>query len=341
MRSIAAMVPLALTLSALPLAAAETPCTATGPTSVPAETVGGLAEGPHTLVVDGVRLWYCVAGSAHPEAPPLLFLHGGPGEGSLRFAALGGPYLEPFLQVVHFDQRGSGRSERPWTRAYSLDRLVEDVEALRRALDVPRMAVMGHSFGVALALEYAAKYPDHVSHLVLAAGLSDAILSGRSQCRRLAEVNPEAHTRAITAPDGTRATDPANCSVSRAFRGPELEAFFRANMFPDSSTRIRLDSLQAASGLRNTGEMGGALFEAGLARWRFTRHDRLTMPVLIIAGRHDHQVGLEGPQELARALPKARLLIYEQSGHFMYVEEPERFARDVAEFIRPTPVGLR
>ncbi len=69
--------------------------------------------------------------------------------------------------MVYYDQRGSGRSERPWSGGYSLERLVEDVEALRRELGAPSVALIGHSFGGTLALEYAAKYPERGSRMVL------------------------------------------------------------------------------------------------------------------------------------------------------------------------------
>lgn len=307
------------------------PCVASGPDAVPTTTEGGLAAGPHTIIVDGVRLWYCVAGEAPQDAPPVVFLHGGPGQGSHHFAALLGPRLEPALRMVYFDQRGSGRSERPWDDRYSMDRLVDDIEALRLALSVPRIALIGHSFGATLALEYAARYPDHVSRMALVGGLSDVQASLRSQCRRLAELHPEAYERAIEAAPAS-AGEAGTCDVFGALEGEERERFFTDNMFPDPAVEERLDSLVEASGLRNTGEVGRALFSSGLMEWRFTDHQRLTMPVLVIAGKHDYQVGLEAQRALAEALPDGRLLVYEQSGHFSYLDEPDRFARDVIDF---------
>jgi proline iminopeptidase len=307
-------------------------CTAKGPAAIPSEVVPGLRDGPHTLIVDGVRLWYCVAGNGAAGAPPVVFLHGGPGQGSYHFAALSGPTLEPSLRAVYFDQRGSGRSERPWTRDYSLSTLVEDIEALRRALGVPQIALIAHSFGSALALEYAAKYPERVSRIVIFDGISDVPASGRSQCDRLARVNPQAYAR--SAANGKAPVDVAECSVTRALSGRELTAFFRASMFPDSTTATRLDSVYAASGLRNTGELSAALFnKGGMGQWRFTAYERLAMPVLVIAGRHDYQVGLEPQRELARRVPNGRLLLYDESGHYPNLDEPARFARDVVAFI--------
>src|SRR2546422_1269440 len=143
----------------------------TVPASLGGQSIAsGLRDGPHQVVVNNVRLWYRVAGRPAAGVPPVVFLHGGPGQGSYHFAALVGPYLERSLRMVYFDQRGSGNSERPWTGEYSMATLVEDIEGLRRELGVPQIALIGHSFGGTLALEYAAAYPTRVARLVIVAG---------------------------------------------------------------------------------------------------------------------------------------------------------------------------
>lgn len=288
-----------------------------------------LQGGTHETVINGVRHWYRVAGECSDGVVPTVFLHGGPGEGSDRFATLIGPRLEADLCMVYLDQRGSGRSDRPADGDYAIPTLVADIEGLRRALGVPRIALVAHSFGVILALEYAAAHPEHTGRLVLAGGVSDVPAAIQAQCERLAEVNPEAHDRAVEAAAGSDMP----CNIFRALPGPEAEAFFEANMFPYTRTLARLDSVDAASGYENTGEMGRALFAGGLLEYRFAGHDRLTVPVLVIAGLLDYQGGREPHRELVRRLPNARLLEYETAGHFMYVEEPERFARDLVAFL--------
>lgn len=286
----------------------------------------GLREGPHDVVVNGVRLWYRVAGTAPADAPPVVFLHGGPGQGSQSFAALAGPRLEPALRMVYLDQRGSGRSERPWNGAYSIDLLVEDLEGVRRGLGVPRMALLAQSFGAVVALEYAARYPAHVSRMVIAAGLSDTPASLRGQCARLAELDPPAHARAVAAGGD------AGCNPFAAYEGAAQGEFVARNMFPDAAVRAALERADTAGGLRNKGELGGAIFSQGLLGWRFAGHDRLAMPVLVIAGERDYQINLEPQRDLARRLPDAELLVYEDAGHFMFLDRPDRFARDVIAF---------
>src|SRR6185437_11360454 len=65
-----------------------------------AQSTGALRTGEHDVVVNGVRLWYRVAGTSKAGTPPVLFLHGGPGYNSYSFAALEGPLLEKSLRMI-------------------------------------------------------------------------------------------------------------------------------------------------------------------------------------------------------------------------------------------------
>ena len=89
-----------------------------------------LSTGVHNEVINGVRLWYRVAGPA--KSTPVVFLHGGPGQGSQTFARFAGSALERTNRMVYLDQRGSGRSEKHWKKEYSLALMVDDLEQLRR-----------------------------------------------------------------------------------------------------------------------------------------------------------------------------------------------------------------
>jgi proline iminopeptidase len=125
-----------------------------------------------------------------------------------------------------------------------------------------------------------------------------------------------------------------------AYSGDEARAFATRNLFPDPATRAKVEALDNVDGLRNTGEVSGALFRKGLLRYHFTNAALVRSPVLVIAGLRDFQAAIEPQKDLVRALPNAVLIEYESSGHFMFVEDPRRFARDISEFLRsvsPSP----
>ena len=320
---------LALCLAAVALASCNAARNLPEPQVAP-----GATSGEHEVTLNGARQFYRIAGTARPGVPLVVFLHGGPGQGSQHFDALAGPYLEPQLRMVYYDQRGSGKSERPADRNYSLATLVEDVEALRRALGVDKLAVLGHSFGGLLALEYALKYPEHVSHLIFVSGVWNFPLQCRLRAERLAELRPEAYARVrgdTLDREGKRRSD---CDLEfLALRGEERERYNTEAMFPNPHVALRIDSVNAARGVRNTGELGRALFGAGLLQYQVQSVATLRMPTLIIAGRHDGAVRPAGLRMLADRLPNARFVEFANSGHFVYLDEPERFAREVNLFV--------
>ena len=303
--------------------------------------------GEHNEVLNGVRLYYRMAGKsidlAGRPSTPVIFLHGGPGYNSHSFATLAGPRLEQHLQMVYFDQRGCGRSERPWTQAYSIETLVEDIEALRHRLGADKIALIGHSFGGALALEYAVRHPEHVWRMVLVGGFSDGPASVRVWRERLESIDPIALSRATspaTVQQNSSETSDHVCSEAKAnmalvnqANGKNGKAFFDHLQFVDQSIREKQDAVDAASGLKNTGELSNALFSGGLACYRFTQHSRVTMPVLVVGGRHDGAIGIKPLRDLASKLPHATFFEYEHSAHFPYLEEPDRFSGDVVRFL--------
>jgi proline iminopeptidase len=208
--------------------------------------------------------------------------------------------------------------------------LVEDIEALRVHLGVPRISLLAHSFGVVLALEYAAKYPDRVEAAVLAGPLWNAPSSCNEHVERLAELRPDAYRTIMARPP---AAEKDACRRNDGiFSGREREEITAANMFPNPATRELLQRLENESGLKNTGELGRAVFGQGLTRYKFEGADQVAAPVLVIGGSRDFGAGPRTQRELARLLPRGRFVEYEGIGHWMFLEEPDRFARDVTKF---------
>jgi proline iminopeptidase len=112
---------------------------------------------------DGVLIYYVEFG----KGPPLVILHGGPGADHSYFL----PWLLGLARnhrLVFLDERGSGQSERlEDVTLYTVDNMVEDVEAVRFGLDLGDVDLLGHSFGGVLAQAYALKYQRHLKHLIL------------------------------------------------------------------------------------------------------------------------------------------------------------------------------
>ena len=146
------------------------------------------------------------------------------------------------LRQLNRTHAGITCTRRPASGEYSIPILVEDLERLRQHLGVPRLSLVGQSFGGTLALEYAAKYPEHVDRLVFVAGLWDTPYQCSLRLRTLAERRPEVYARVradTLRPDGTRRDD---CDLEfRGFAsGAEREAYSTEAMFPDTTVSARM-----------------------------------------------------------------------------------------------------
>lgn len=288
----------------------------------------------HVRTGDGVQLWYRVAG--RETGVPVLFLHGGPGEGSQTMQALAGPALEKRNRVVYLDQRGSGQSERPKDEKYYSMRLLEsDVDVVRRALGADKIVLLAHSAGTPIALEYAADHPDHVAGLILTGAVPDMPAVLEHLCDRVKAVHPELYAKAVAAKAPGQ-----KCNPFAALTDEQRQVFFDDNMFPDPMVRDRVNWLDHIPSLANSGQLGNALFSQGLMDYRFSRANRISMPLMFIAGGRDFQTAIAPQRALAAKVRSGRVLVYPNAGHFMFADEPERFARDVAAFVtRVSPKG--
>src|SRR6266849_7877969 len=127
-----------------------------------AQNVFPLQEG--LVDANGVLIYYTTLG----RGAPLVIVHGGPGASHDYFL----PYLLPLARhnrLIFIDERGSGRSQKlEDLSGYTVENMVENVEAVRIALRLGKITLLGHSYGGALAQAYALKYQKNLTHLILA-----------------------------------------------------------------------------------------------------------------------------------------------------------------------------
>lgn len=118
------------------------------------------------VAVEGGEVWVRVNGDLEAGGEPAIFIHGGPGGTHLTFGGL--ISLADSRAVILYDQLGSGMSDRTDDPAnWRVERFVGELEAIRQALGIERWHLVGHSWGSALALEYAAAFPQHAASAVM------------------------------------------------------------------------------------------------------------------------------------------------------------------------------
>jgi proline iminopeptidase len=255
----------------------------------------------------------------------LLTLHGGPGVPHDALEPL--ERLADERAVVFYDQLGCGKSDRSDdTSLWTLQRYVDEVDLVRRALALDDVHILGHSWGATLAVEYVLQHPKGVRSVIFA---DPAISVPRWAADGLAlrdEVLPEDARRAL---------------IEHPLDSPEyrkaMNLYFRLtlcrlNPWPDAMVRSwagadpriyatmwGIDEFHVNGNLRDydpTGRLG-----------------ELLMPTLFLCGRYDG-ARPETVAEFAAAVPLGEFVLFQDSSHTPFFEEPERFDSVVRDFLQ-------
>lgn len=142
------------------------PVSAREPVQAAAARAWAMPERELMVPVEGGRVWVSVNGNLEAAGAPVVFIHGGPGSTHTGFGGL--TALADQRAVILYDQLDSGMSDHPGDPAnWRVARFVGELEAIRKALKIERWHVVGHSWGSAIALEYAAIHPGRVASTVL------------------------------------------------------------------------------------------------------------------------------------------------------------------------------
>ncbi|MFJ3901358.1 alpha/beta fold hydrolase [Streptomyces sp. NPDC090025] len=271
---------------------------------------------------------------AHRFLPP----HAGSGDGATMFCLPGGPADSRYLgdlgglaahrTLLLPDLRGTGRTPAPADPArYRCDRQVDDIEALRAHLGLDRIALLGHSAGANLALQYAARHPRRVDRLILitpglrAAGIDIAVETRLALARRRAHEPwfPAAFAALTAVNDGSGADWDA---VAPFFHGRWDEAARRHH------TASAPENPEAVAGFGADDTFAPAAVEATRAALT-----RLTAPTLLLAGEFDLNSPPSAVAALAPLLPNATLRVRPGAGHYPWLDDPAGFVATVREFL--------
>jgi proline iminopeptidase len=276
------------------------------------------------MSIRGLSLFVKVIGQGYP----LVLMHGGPGSADHSTMLPLRPCADRFT-LVFYDHRCNGRSEGADVSSMTWDNLTADAEALRQTLGFEKWAVLGHSFGGMVALEYALRYPQSLSHLLLVDTCGDTWW--------VQENAPEALAQ--------RGFSPATVKTARRFYNGEIAP----NEMVPSMIKLsrayyhRLGPIRLAQdfvlGLRIRSRPEALIFAYGQLLKGWTVMDRLgeiKVPTLVMAGRDDFQFPPEHQAELAAGIADARLEIIERAGHNAPTERSAEVIQAVKNFMSTT-----
>jgi proline iminopeptidase len=257
----------------------------------------------------------------------VIVVHGG--------AGLPHEYFHPMLsslsryaRLVYFDRRADMLSTRSVFEPASPSELADDIDALRKSLGLQRVTLLGHSFGGNIALTYALRYPSHVKRLILV-GTSALVESQSEVEKRLAKSLSAEEAAAFYSNEGT-SKQVSPCEQARLRYRALYRHYF--HKVPDNATLDRnvyavyFDALARKQLLMN--DPSGFDLRSQLSR--------VTVPVMVVAGRHDEVTPMADATELAAGLPQGMLVVMNQSGHFPFFEENYMFTQWVHRFLDGT-----
>jgi pimeloyl-ACP methyl ester carboxylesterase len=276
-----------------------------------------------TISVRGVSLFVKVIGQGYP----MMLMHGGPGLDHITLSAFR-PCADRFT-LVFYDHRCHGRSTGAEVSSMTWENLTADADALRQTLGFDKWAVLGNSFGGMVALEYALRYPQSLSHLLLI----DAGGDSRWQQQNAPELLVQ------------RGYSPDTVETARRFFNGEIapNEMVPAMRKLGSAYYHRLSPLLQARemvlGLRMKIRPEAFIFGCGQLLKGWTVMERLgeiKVPTLVLAGREDFQFPPEHQEELAAGIPNANLVIVERAGHNAPSERPAEVIEAVKSFMSAT-----
>lgn len=280
--------------------------------------IEGIAKAP-----DGAPIFYRVFGSGKP----LLIINGGPGMNSEGFAGLASTLSKDFKAII-YDQRGTGRSvlQKLDTSTITMQKMIEDIEALREHLHIQTLSVLGHSFGGMVASYYATQHPERIDRLVLSS-------SGGVDLELLSYV-PTAINKRLTEEERKNVSywtnEIANGDTSyfaRLKRGMNLAP---AYVYDRKFVPVIAERLTQGNQTINR------LIWSNLQAIHFNCAPKLknySKPVLIIQGKQDI-VSPATAERSHKAFINSRVVYVTHSVHYGWLDNPEEYFSQVITFLK-------
>lgn len=262
----------------------------------------------------------------------VIVLHGGPDfDQSYLLPEL--DRLSDAFHLIYYDQRGRGRSAvgvKP--EDVTLDSDIADMEKVRRYFKLDSVVLLGHSWGTVLALEYAVRYPQQVSRMILMNPAPASADDYKQLRKEWLETRPDETERrkAIVASAAYQEGDPE--AVTAYYRIHFKPAFARTEDYEKFMTRLR-------ASFTKEGILKARAVEARLMKDTWSKPEynlllelkNLKIPTLVIYSDHDF-IPAGTAEHIAEAIPNARMVTLKNCGHFPYLECPDALRQQINAF---------
>jgi pimeloyl-ACP methyl ester carboxylesterase len=272
------------------------------------------------LSIRGISLNVKIIGCGYP----LVLMYGGPGADLHTMLPL--KPLAKHFTMIFYDHRCNGHSTGEDITTMTMDNLTADADALRQSLGFDRWAVLGHSFGGYVALEYVLRYPGNLSHLLLIDSGGDYRWARENTAKVLEK----------------RGFSPDIVELAQRHLGGQIEpremlpALMKLGKAYTPHLSLRQVPHAIIAGVQTKLQPDAMIFGETqvLKNWNIMdRLSEISVPTLIIAGREDFIYPPESQEELVAAIPNARLVFIERAGHSPHLEQPAEVQRLIRDFL--------
>jgi pimeloyl-ACP methyl ester carboxylesterase len=264
---------------------------------------------------------------------PLVLMHGGPGADLYTMMSFK-PLANNFTLVL-YDHRCNGRSKCADITSMTMENLAADADALRQALGFDKWSVLGHSFGGYVALEYALRYPQSLTHLLLVDTGGDYRWGRENAPKVLAQ-------RGFT-PD---IVELASHFLNGQIEPQEMQSdLMKLGKAYNPYTGLHQLPHMLLVGLKTKLQPRALIFAANnyLKNWNvMDRLGEIKVPTLVLAGIEDFIYPPEHQQELARRISSSRMVLIDRAGHNPQDEQTARTLQAIRDFMaeaRPVSDG--
>ena len=283
--------------------------------------------------INNAKLWVVTVG----EGDPIIFIAGGPGgahTGLRSFDALANGHH----QLIYFDAFGRGKSDTAKNvTEYTLERDIDDIEGLRKALKLDKITVLGHSYGGVVAQGYAIKYPGHLSHLILADTFHSFVMwqeNDDSSNREIKNSYPEVWDELMKVREqGAVSSD----AIHQEIYGKVPYGFLYAynpDKFASRGSKPYPNAYNSKLYYQMVGKDGDFIVGSDIGTFDYRKQLKdLKMPVLIVTGRYDRVAVPWMAVKFKEYCPQAQFVMFEKSGHNPQVEEPEKEFKIINDFL--------
>lgn len=279
----------------------------------------------------GYHTWYRIVGNGEePGKLPLLVLHGGP--------ELSHDYLEPLeaiantgRRVIFYDQLGGGNSDHPHNPSlWTVELFVEELDAVRKALALDHLHLLGQSWGGMLGMEYALTQPGGLVSLTIADSAASMVQWGSELNRLRAQLPPEVqHTLLYHEQQGTTDSEDYQDAMLVFYR----RHICRVDPWPDYLMRDFEKLAQDPEVYLTMWGPSEFHITGTLKTWDITdRLPEITVPTLLLSGRYDEATPIL-VETIHRSIPGSEWIMFENSSHMPHVEETDLYLQVLNKFL--------